>query len=365
MFVAGRRIFGLFCGLFGALLLASAGAAEPCRIAYDMGSSGIRAGSSEIALRGRPVPQADIDFLAPLAAGRNLDETQPATVSALNELPVQGGFPVACQRLGGGFSAWRLALQNDAGALIALLQRIRQESGVSVLVVPQWQEGVYGYAGARQLLGERLQTTHVLDIGGGSLQIAGAQTSWGEALGQKIWHRQLCQLLRGASLAACDLQPLSAEQLVAARVLLKDKLSAIAEVLPGAVTMTAISRPVSRGIFPVLRQLTATGSAGFSLAALTMTIDRLAPLSANEIAALTGTPAQFVTYLLSDMLLVEGLLQASGGDFLPVAELALTNLPGLLADEQAFAWGRRYDCYLQRLQAQGAEAFASDPATCP
>jgi hypothetical protein len=64
------------------------------------------------------------------------------------------------------------------------------------------------------------------------------------------------------------------------------------------------------------------------------------------------------------MLLVEGLLQATGGEDLEVSEIDLTNLPGLLADDRAFAWRGHYDCYLQRLRQLGLAAYASDPESC-
>ena len=65
------------------------------------------------------------------------------------------------------------------------------------------------------------------------------------------------------------------------------------------------------------------------------------------------------------MLLVEGLLEATRGDSLMVAEIDLTNIPGLLADERAFAWQRHYGCYLDRLRGMGLDAYASDPDSCP
>ncbi len=65
------------------------------------------------------------------------------------------------------------------------------------------------------------------------------------------------------------------------------------------------------------------------------------------------------------MLLVEGLLLATGGETLAVAEIDLTNIPGLLADDKAFAWPAHYGCYLDRLRSLGLAAYASDPASCP
>ena len=48
-----------------------------------------------------------------------------------------------------------------------------------------------------------------------------------------------------------------------------------------------------------------------------------------------------------------------------MAEIDLTNLPGLLADYPAFDWGQRHGCYLERLRTLGLGAYTSDPATCP
>lgn len=350
-------------GLLVALLALPAGADEACRIAYDMGSSGIRAGASNSAVTTR----AEIDYLSPLWAGRGLQPTLAPTIAALQELPVQGEFAASCERVGGGFSAWRLALEQDPGELAGFLLQLRAASQVAVLVIPPAQEGAYGYLGARQLLGEQLTTSHVLDIGGGSLQIAGARTTFAEALGQKVWHRTLCQEIRNSESAPCMLQPMTGDELAIARQLLSEKLPGVASALPESVTMTAISRPVSRGIMPALARIAPESSepGGFRLATLSAAIERLARQSRQETVALLGSAGPHVAYLLSDMLLVEGLLKATAGDFLQVAELDLTNLPGLLADDRAFVWGRHYDCYLERLRHLGLEAYASDPENCP
>lgn len=375
--VPRRLVLGAaFClGLLAAPAWADAPPADGCRVAFDVGSSGIRAGATGSAA----VPRADIDYLAPLMAGRSLDDTVPATVAALSAtsgLPAQAGFDPGCRRVAGGFSAWRLALSRDPAALAATLATIRAKSGVPLLVIPQTVEGAYGYFAARQALGEALTTSHVLDIGGGSLQIAGAHTSFGDNLGQKVWHRQLCQVIRRTSDAPCVLQPLAPEQLAAVRNWLGEKLRPAAQALGGSVTLTAISRPVTRGVLPALERL--QGGAGkkdeaaagstlgtLSLASLSTAIDRLAGLTLAETANRVGSQPRYAAYLLSDMLLVEGLLRATGGTTLKVAELDLTNLPGLLADDRAYAWGERYGCYLERLGRQGLAAYASDPATCP
>ncbi len=350
-------------GLVLALLAASTATGESCRIAYDMGSSGIRAGASGSAV----TTQVGIDYLDPLWAGRGLEETVAPTIAALNDLPREAGFPADCARVGGGFSAWRLALEQDAEQLAAILARIHAASAVAVLVIPQLQEGAYGYSGARQLLGERLTTSHVLDIGGGSLQIAGERSAWGDMLGQKAWHRRLCQEIRNSESVPCELQPMTGDELATARSLLAELLGGVAAALPGPVTLTAISRPVSRSVAPAVARLVPVG-AGLDVLqrpAISAAIGRIAGLTSSETMVATASSRDYVTYLLSSMLLVEGVLLATGGESLQVAEIDLTNLPGLLADDRAFAWGQRHGCYLEPLRTLGLGAYASDPATCP
>jgi len=348
--------------LFALLLVGgSALAGDACRIAYDMGSSGIRAGAST----STDTAQIDIDFLGPLWAGHGLDEVVEPTIAALRDLPRQAGLDPACVAVGGGFSAWRLAAQQDAPRLATQLARISAASGVSVLVVPQVIEGRYGYLAARQVLGHHLTTSHILDIGGGSMQIAGEHTTFGDTLGQKAWHRELCLGL-GFADPACVLQPLSKDQLAAGRALLARRLHDVPAALPVPLEMTAISRPVSRGVVVAVEKLLqeSVGEAGLSLAQIIAATEWLAQLSPAESAARLGIPDKYRGYVLSDLLLVEGLLRSTGGTVLKVAEADLTNLPGLLRDERAYEWSQHYGCYLQRLGERGLAAYASDPQTC-
>lgn len=352
----------LLAGLLGCVLAAIASAGEPCRIAFDMGSSGIRAGQS-----GRTeVIRADIDYLTPLSAGRGLAETLPPTMAALRDLPARGGFDNDCARLGGGFSAWRIAAQEDRKKLAADLEAIRTHSGVAVLVIPQRQEGAYGYQGAHQLLGEQLKTTHILDIGGGSLQVAGASHSFGAMFGQKLWHRELCRALRNSSELPCTLQPMTAQDIDSARRLLRDRLQGVTRDLPQGATMTAISRPVTRGVAPAVAHLFNRPSklAEISPVMLRATLELNASLDLDEMAERLGIERKYAAYLISDLLLVEGLLEATGNHDLGVAEIDLTNLPGLLADDRGYRWAAQHDCYLQRLRTLGVAAYYSDPATC-
>lgn len=352
----------LLAGLAGCLLAAIATAGEPCRIAFDMGSSGIRAGQTGRA----EVMRADIDYLGPLSAGRGLAETLPATTAALRDLPASGGFAQDCARLGGGFSAWRIAAQADRQQLAADLAGIRQASGVAVLVIPQRQEGAYGYQGARQLLGDRLTTSHILDIGGGSLQIAGASHSFGALFGQKLWHRELCKALRQSTELPCALQPITAPELDSARALLRSRLQGIGRDLPQGATMTAISRPVTRGVAPAVTLLFNRPTLSeISPTLLRATLELHAGLSLDEMAERLGSEPRHAAYLISDLLLVEGLIEATGGHELRIAEIDLTNLPGLLADDRGYRWAAQHDCYLQRLRTIGVGAYFSDPATCP
>lgn len=357
-----RKLRALLAGLAGCLIGAAATAGEPCRIAFDMGSSGIRAGAA-----GRPeVPRTDIDYLTPLTAGRGLAETLPATAAALRELPARAGFSPDCTRVGGGFSAWRLAATENRRQLADDLAALRRDTGVAVLVIPQGQEGAYGYFGARRLLGPRLTTSHILDIGGGSLQIAGERHSFGALFGQKLWHRRLCQALGRGDAMPCALQPLTADELAQARALLQQHLGGIGRALPQGATLTAISRPVTRGVAPAVARFfhRPSGLDTLSPAMLRATLELHAGLDLGETARRLGAEPKHAAYLISDLLLVEGLQQATGGHDLRVAEIDLTNLPGLLADERAYHWAGHYGCYLERLRQQGVEAYASNPATC-
>lgn len=354
----------VLAGLLLAGMSFGAQAQERCRIAFDVGSSGIRAGSSQSDVTAR----ASINYLDPLWAGRGLDETVAPTIQSLRELPEKSGFPAECDRIAGGFSAWRLALEQDVASLVALMSHIRTESGVPILVIPQNQEGAYGYLSARQALGERLTTSHILDIGGGSLQLAGAQSSYGAMLGQKAWHRTLCQEIRHVDSPTCTLQPMLADELATARRLIGEKLSGIATELPvGTVSITGISRPVTLAVLPAMERLfpEETTQRMIQLSALQSAVNLLAGLALEDTATRTGASARAIGDLFSTMLLVEGVMNSTRASSLSVADVDLTNLPGLLADDRAFAWGERYQCYLTRLVESGVSAYFSDPATCP
>lgn len=357
------------CLLFFCLFHLHAGADQACRIAFDIGSSGIRVGSDQ----GSSTARADIDYLGDLWADRRIDTTLAATARAFRELPRQAGFPKGCRRVAGGFSAWRLAIELGSRREMAVtLAKLHRRTGVAVLVIPQRAEGRYGYVAAQRRLGNGLRTSHIVDIGGGSLQVAGSVSAWGRPLGQKAWNKLLCEQLRPGDTGACALPAMSDEELGQARRLLAERLRDLAADLHGPVSLTAISRPVSRGIYPALQRLAADGALpagtvdgqGFNHDAVQAAIARLAPLDVDERSAQTGVRQPFSAYLLSDLILVEGILLATGASRLEVAELDLTNVPGLLADERAFAWARHYACYLDRLRRLGEAAYDADPSAC-
>ena len=336
--------------------------AADCRIAFDMGSSGMRAaasGTGDVV----PMPSRDLDLLTPLMQGQRLELLMPAVESALRELPQQARLPATCRQLGGGFSAWRLAWRQDGAQLSRQLETLREHTGVAVLVIPAAVEGRYGHDSAKQALGQRLQTSHILDIGGGSMQVAGHERSFGIELGQKSWSHQLCQTLGRGSGAACQLLPLQTLELQQARDLASQRLQALpAEVGPG--TLTAISRPVTRGIRSALRSLGVAQGESISAQELGTAIDRLSTMALTEVVQLTGLAENFAPYLVSDMLLVEAVMRAMNLSSLALAETAINNLPALLRDERAFAWSQRHPCYVQRLRELGPAAYFSDPAGC-
>lgn len=354
-----KFILGLLCGLAPLLALAS----DSCRVVFDLGSSGIRAGASATQV----IVRADYDYLGVWWAKQSLIEVVDSTVAALNDLPLKAGFPAGCRKVGGGFSVWRMAGHANVGELADILENVHSKTGVAILLIPQQHEGAYGYFGSRQVLGSRLTTTHVLDIGGGSLQISGEQTAYGDALGQKIWHQELCRLIRNTDTTPCALQPMTGKEVAIARSLLTERLKPVQEIIPGKVTLTAISRPVSRNVLPAMKQLfrESVDAEGFSRSAITQAIERLAPVTLSEAALQSGIEQTYAAYLISDMLLVEGVLQATRGNYLHVAEINLTNIPGLLNDDRAFNWELRYGCYLKRLRTIGLPAYDSEPASCP
>jgi hypothetical protein len=83
-----------------------------------------------------------------------------------------------------------------------------------------------------------------------------------------------------------------------------------------------------------------------------------------ETTQATGLSPAFTPFLISDLILVEGLLHVARSEELHIAEAELTNLPALLEDDRAYTWATKYSCYLKRLHEVGTDAYWIDPASC-
>lgn len=354
-------------------------AAADCRMGFDVGSSGIRVGINS----NSPQARTSIDFLTDVWLDNRIDATVAATVQALRTLPQQIEAPAGCPAVAGGYSAWRLAMsQGKPSEVAATLREIHQQSGVPLFVIPQDVEGSYGYFAAQQSLGDRLRTPFILDIGGGSMQIASIDRGWGAALGQKAWRKLLCNKGKGDPNPVCTLNPVGADAIATARTLLAQDVATARKLLGKVPHVTAVSAPLVKTIYPVMRLLAeekhliggVVDATGFDHEALAQTIRLLAD---KDDATLTtfldncpqrrGLPIctpTFLPSLVSDMLIVHAFMEGLDIKRVDLAEANLTNVPGLLADTRAQMWADNYPCYLERLEHQGDSAFKSDPATC-
>lgn len=343
-------------------LLPAKAVAQECRMAFDLGSSGVRAVSSRTD-QAPAMPGRDLDLLTPLMTGQSLEALIPAVAVTLQELSQQLKDSSACLRLGGGFSAWRLAWKKDAATLARQLEVLHAKTGVAVVLIPAVVEGRYGHASALKALGPRLKTTHILDIGGGSMQVAGRDTSFGIELGQKSWHRLLCRSL-DRDAGTCQLQPLQAGELQRARALADEQLRSLSGEV-GAAQLTAISRPVTRGIQSALQGLGLAMPGEVSRRDLSQALELLGGgWTQEQTSQRTQAAPAFVGYLLSDMVLVEAVMRALNLSTLALAESPINNLPALLQDDRAFEWAKRHSCYLRRLRDTGLPAYFMEPSHC-
>lgn len=358
--LAGRRLLKtVLCLVLG--VLAVQARAQDCRTAFDLGSSGVRAAASQS--EGAPMLWRDLDLLSPLMEGRPFDALLPEVSAALRDLSQRVNASQTCLQLGGGFSAWRLAWRQDGAAMAQQLEALRTQTGVAVLVIPSDVEGRYGHASAQQALGPRLKTSHILDIGGGSMQVAGQDRSFGIELGQKSWFRLLCQRLERLA-ASCQLQPLQDGELQRVRALADELLRPLSVEL-GTAQLTAISRPVTRGIQEAMRSLGLAEPDSISLPKLSQAIEQLGGRQVSDRAhPPSHSTSLFAGYLVSDMLLVEAVMRAMNLATLALAETPINNLPALLRDERAFEWAKRHSCYLQRLRESGPRAYFLEPSDC-
>ncbi|MBI1209632.1 MAG: hypothetical protein GC191_20410 [Azospirillum sp.] len=349
-----------------------------CRVGFDVGSSGIRVGS-----QGSPATATvSIDYFADFWDDMRLDRTIGATIEALKTLPAKAGLPAGCIAVAGGYSIWRLILDHDGRAeAIALLLQIHDETGIPLFIMPQDVEGAYGYYAARQALGDRLRTPLILDLGGGSMQIAGAELSWGTALGQRVWRRLFCEAVKGVEAPICRPNPVGPTAVARTAQVLAPQIAEAKAALGASRAVTAVSTPVVKGVLPTLKYLAAkyrfsgVDDHSFSRAALETAVALLRDKTSPEIITVldgcrenTDAPictSRFVDSFVTDMLLVLALMDGLGLDQMEVAGAQINNVPGIIADQRPFDWAKHYRCYLARLNSQGVDAFKSDPATCP
>lgn len=375
-----RTFLSAVCGALLAVASLVAGAQTPqrqpaCTVGFDIGSSGIRVGSTADGRDGR----VSIDYLGDLWAHGAIVATNDATVSALKTL----ADGTDCLAVAGAYSAWRLAVEREGAAHVAdTLAALHRQSGVAIFVIPQAVEGSYGYYGARRLLGERLTTPYILDVGGGSLQIASRHGGWGTALGQKAWRKAFCAEAKGSADPSCAPNPVGEESIDQSRRILAREMADARATLGHGLRVTAVSSPVVRGIHPILAYLAngkraipgTVDATGFDRVALDAAIALMQRQDDDGIVALldncpvVGTApvcqARFVATAVTDMLLVRTIMEGVGVERLEVAEADLTNVPGILADPRAAAWAGKYGCYLERLRRQGVDAYLSSSEGC-
>ena len=100
--------------------------------------------------------------------------------------------------------------------------------------------------------------------------------------------------------------------------------------LPCETTLTAISRLVSRGLLPAVRQLAATaGEPQSSLRRreLQAAIAQPAPLDLSATIARTGAAPSHAAYLFSDLPLCRRLMRLAADGELHIAEASFSNVP--------------------------------------
>ncbi|MBF0614135.1 MAG: hypothetical protein G8237_03140 [Magnetococcales bacterium] len=364
-------------GLMGWLVLAIPvdGLAEACRMGFDVGSSGIRVGSTVNDAQAKVA----IDYLGDVWPDQEINQTVEATIEALRTLPGNAGvLSGECRGVAGGYSAWRLALQNgDPQRLIATLGQIHAQTGVPLFVIPQDVEGIHGHRAASNVLGAQLRTPFILDLGGGSVQIASTSLGWGADLGQKSWRKLFCARIKQSPDPNCAPNPVGVAARAETGRVLATRLAAARQRLGSGIRMTAISAPVVKTIHPVLRHLAlvhglvpsdSVDEHGFQRVALTAAVEQLAPLDDAALTTLLADPqkpvceARFLPALVTDMLLVEALMTALEVERMEVAYASTSNVSGLLADPQARAWADHYPCYLRKLAEMGVDAYHADPA---
>lgn len=373
--------FALLC-----LAVPSAQAADipqGCMIGFDIGSSGLRVGLSDASGVRESHQRISVDALGDVWAHGGLTDSIAPTVAALRDMPAQQDFPSECRKVAGGYSAWRLAAEKNGPAQLAeRLRSIHQASGAFVFVIPQRVEGRYGYIAARRTLGAALTTPYILDIGGGSLQIAGENGGWGAALGQNAWRKLYCQADDAQAAPDCALNPLGDQAKAKAQHLLADDIAQARRTLGSGFSATGVSISIVHGMHPLLLFYAKTGvipadsadAQGFDRTGLDAALAHLGRLNDDQIAADLAQCRQslgtrecdphFAAVTAGNMLLLDTLMTGLAIDRLQVGEADITNVPGILADTDVRRWTNHYECYLSLLAAMGPDALTTPAPAC-
>ncbi|MEO5346790.1 MAG: hypothetical protein H7834_10490 [Magnetococcus sp. YQC-9] len=373
----------LFSPLFLGLLFSlgsSPAWAQGCRIGFDVGSTGIRVGPA----KNPDKAKVAIDYLGDVWPDHEINLTVDQTIQALHELPKRAGAPEGCLPVAGGYSAWRFAVQKGDPARLAMtLAKIHEQTGVPLFVIPQDIEGVHGFQAARQQLGDKLTTPFIFDLGGGSLQIAGEKTGWGTDLGQKAWRKLFCEQIKKNKDPSCAPNPVGIQALGETIRFLQPRMDEAIRIVGTGIAVTAVSAPVVKTIHPVLKFLAGERQAipsggvderGFDRETLADAIGLLQAMDDDDLSRLFSDPThhganpvcenRYLATLVTDMLLVNALMEALEIQRLEVAFASITNVPGLIVDPYAASWRNHYPCYLKKLVEIGVDAFKADPESC-
>ncbi|MBF0418413.1 MAG: hypothetical protein HQL86_09225, partial [Magnetococcales bacterium] len=322
-----RLSSGFVMGCIGllALLLPSSTRADGCGIGFDVGSSGIRVGPAHHPEKAKVA----IDYLGDVWPDHEINTTVDETIKAFRELPGKAGTPEGCQPVAGGYSAWRLALQaGDPAHMAATLEKIHAQTGVPLFIIPQDVEGTHAHRAAQQSLGNRLTTPFILDLGGGSLQIAGPQSGWGTDLGQKAWRKLYCEQVKKNKDPSCSPNPVGDKALDETLRLLQPRFDEAVKAVGTELNITAISAPVVKTIHPVLKYLADERQAipsggvdeqGFDRATLLDAIALLQEMDDTGLNRLLNDPlthpgqpvcdSKYLITLVTDMLLVQAIME--------------------------------------------------------
>lgn len=343
---------------------------HPCVVAFDLGSSGIRVGATHSDL----IVESRFDYFGAYMKSGSMDGSLSQLVDSLKTLLDKTESNSECRRLAGGFSVWRMSLAKEPDRLKAMLKSIHDTTGVAIFVITQSREGRYAFEAAKAKLGSKLDTTHILDLGGGSFQVSDSSGGVGLQLGQKSVYQLLCQQLKmirsSAPESDCSLDALSTSELESLRQYMREHLKIqlpdLVCALPHCVkSLTAISRPVTKGVYPMLGKLGMVSRPGVMLQSeLSAAINSIAPLSLSGLTSKLDLHGNFSQFLISDSIFLEAVTKQFELSEIKVAEVEVNNVYGLSRDITLQSLSSRFDCYLFQISSSQSTDFEAMEHTC-